>query len=243
MAYTQRELVEAQDRLSEIYGVYSRSERIAMAEAFGYGGSDDSKLRSLRRISTGSLGRRQTAEISRFFRPFITEANPEAWTGRLPPFRLSSPYTIQSYVMYVMEEQSEFIESQLLTIDGNLNLNRDDLGIPASKAVASTDLAELFALYNRLARVKVTEQRYTKAIAFTDEGAEQLVDLFEGRIEVPRVNREFGVYLVSVFPPKSGTAMQTKTFQRGIPKAKQETIVRSINRRYSALSRSGGRLA
>jgi len=243
MTYTEGEILRVQDKLSEIYSVYSRSERIALAESFGYGGTDESKLRSLRRISTGRLGKRQSADVSRFFKPFITEGDPNAWSGRLPPFRLSSPYTIQSYVMYVMEEQSEFTEFQLLTIDGNLNLNRNDLAIPSNKAVASTDLAELFRLYNRLAAIKVTEQRYTKAIAFTDEGAEQLVDAFDGRIEVPRVNREFGIYLVSVFPPKSGTKTQTKTFQRGIPKAKQERIVKSVNRRYSGLTRSGGRLS
>ena len=51
MAYSKMDERVAQRRLREIYNKKTRRERIELAERFGYGGSDDSKLRVLGRVT------------------------------------------------------------------------------------------------------------------------------------------------------------------------------------------------
>jgi len=243
MAYSKNKLIEAQDKLSEIYSVMTRSERLALASDFGYGGTDESKLRSLRRISTGSLDKRQSAVVSRFFKPFITKEDPDAWLGRVPPFELKSAYTIQSYVMTVKDEGGVDV-----VIENNINLSYAELNRSRRDSVASTDLRQLFRDYSTIARQRV-ETPYARAIAFTDEGAREYIQKHNAspdvnnRIRMPRKNRPFQISLISVFPPQSGQGTETKTFQRGIPKAKQETIVKRVNRTYGQYRRQGGRLS
>ena len=243
MAYSKNKLIEAQDKLSEIYSVMTRSERLALASDFGYGGTDESKLRSLRRISTGSLDKRQSAVVSRFFKPFITKEDPDAWLGRVPPFELKSDYTIQSYVMTVKDEGGVDV-----VIENNINLSYAELNRSRRDSVASTDLRRLFRDYSTIARQRV-ETPYARAIAFTDEGAREYIQKHNAspdvnnRIRMPRKNRPFQISLISVFPPQSGQGTETKTFQRPIPKAKQETIVKRVNRIYGQYRRQGGRLS
>ena len=243
MAYSKDQLIEAQDKLSEIYSVMTREERLALASDFGYGGTDESKLRSLRRISTGSLDKRQSAVVSRFFKPFITKEDPDAWLGRVPTFELKSDYTIQSYVMTVKDEGGVDV-----VIENNINLSYAELNRSRRDSVASTDLRQLFRDYSTIARQRV-ETPYARAIAFTDEGARQYIEKHNAspnvnnRIRMPRKNRPFQISLISVFPPQSGQGTETKTFQRGIPKAKQETVVKRVNRTYGQYRRQGGRLS
>ena len=243
MAYSKNQLIEAQDKLSDIYSVMTRSERLALATDFGYGGTDESKLRSLRRISTGSLDKRQSAVVSRFFKPFITKEDPEAWLGRVPAFELKSDYTIQSYVMTVKDEGG--VDR---VIENNINLSYAELNRSRRDSVASTDLRQLFRDYSTIARQRV-ETPYARAIAFTDEGAREYIEKHNAspdvnnRIRMPKKNRPFQISLISVFPPRSGQGTETKTFQRGIPKAKQETIVKRVNRTYGQYTRQGGRLS
>jgi len=243
MSYSKNKLIEAQDKLSEIYSVMTRSERLALASDFGYGGTDESKLRSLRRISTGSLDKRQSAVVSRFFKPFITKEDPDAWLGRVPPFELKSDYTIQSYVMTVKDEGGVDV-----VIENNINLSYAELNRSRRDSVASTDLRRLFRDYSTIARQRV-ETPYARAIAFTDEGAREYIQKHNAspdvnnRIRMPRKNRPFQISLISVFPPQSGQGTETKTFQRPIPKAKQETIVKRVNRTYGQYTKQGGRLS
>ena len=243
MAYSKNKLIEAQDKLSEIYSVMTRRERLALASDFGYGGMDESKLRSLRRISTGSLDKRQSAVVSRFFKPFITKEDPDAWLGRVPPFELKSDYTIQSYVMTVKDEGGVDV-----VIENNINLSYAELNRSRRDSVASTDLRRLFRDYSTIARQRV-ETPYARAIAFTDEGAREYIQKHNAspdvnnRIRMPRKNRPFQISLISVFPPQSGQGTETKTFQRPIPKAKQETIVKRVNRTYGQYTKQGGRLS
>ena len=243
MAYSKNKLIEAQDKLSEIYSVMTRRERLALASDFGYGGTDESKLRSLRRISTGSLDKRQSAVVSRFFKPFITKDDPDAWLGRVPPFELKSDYTIQSYVMTVKDEGGVDV-----VIENNINLSYAELNRSRRDSVASTDLRQLFRDYSTIARQRV-ETPYARAIAFTDEGAREYITQHNAspdvnnRIRMPKKNRPFQISLISVFPPQSGQGTETKTFQRPIPKAKQETVVKRVNRTYGQYRRQGGRLS
>ena len=254
MAYSKDELIEAQDKLSEIYSVMTRRERLALASDFGYGGTDESKLRSLRRISTGSLDKRQSAVVSRFFKPFITKEDPDAWLGRVPAFELKSDYTIQSYVMTVKDDGGVDV-----AIENNINLSYAELNRSRRDSVASTNLRQLFRDYSTIARQRV-ETPYARAIAFTDEGAREYIQkhnekfdkerlnrnmpqTINNRIKMPDKNRPFQISLISVFPPQSGQTTETKTFQRPIPKAKQETIVKRVNRTYGQYTRQGGRLS
>ena len=243
MAYSKDQLIEAQDKLSEIYSVMTRRERLALATDFGYGGTDESKLRSLRRISTGSLDKRQSAVVSRFFKPFITKEDPDAWLGRVPAFKLKSDYTIQSYVLTVKDDGGVDV-----AIENNINLSYAELNRSRRDSVASTDLRQLFRDYSTIARQRV-ETPYARAIAFTDEGAREYIRRHNAnpdvnnRISLPQKNRPFQISLISVFPPQSGQGTETKTFQRPIPKAKQETVVKRVNRTYGQYTRQGGRLS
>jgi hypothetical protein len=245
MAYTKDQLEETQERLAEIYGVSTRSERLKLAEDFGYGGTDASKLRSLRRISTANLDKRESANVSRYFKPYVTKDDPESWLGRVPPYNLSSDYTVQSYVMFVLVETDPENPSISRTIarEGNLNLGYEGLGKSReTTSVASTDIRQLFMDYDRLVRNKLS-QSYAKAIAFTDEGAEQYIRDSGDDIQIPKKNRIFEISLISVFPTQAGKKTKTKTFQRGLPKGKQERITKRVNRAYGQFTREGGRLS
>ena len=78
MAYSISQEQAAQEKLAQIWRASSRTERLALAERFGYGGTDDSKLRAMRRLLTGSFKLGSKADVTKYFKPFVTDANEEA---------------------------------------------------------------------------------------------------------------------------------------------------------------------
>ncbi len=86
-------------------------------------------------------------------------------------------------------------------------------------------------------------------IEFTMEGARELKRKIEADhgavIGIPPEadGRRFGIYMVSVYPGRSGASMETKTYQRSLPRAKRDDMIRYANRAYGQYRRKGGRLA
>ena len=82
MTYTEAQDRTAQRKLREIYNRKSRSERIKLAEKFGYGGTDASKLRVLRRIKAQVVPEGRLVKVNQYLKPFVTEDEPNPWDGR-----------------------------------------------------------------------------------------------------------------------------------------------------------------
>jgi len=229
MAYSRKKELLAQDRLAEIWQVSDRSERIALAERFGYGGTDASKLRVMRRLLTGTLKKEQAVNVSSYFDPYITDPTTDIWNGRTPNLQLESNFKMNSYVMYAVEEDGFFT-----TWEANLNVGWKILGLPENTPTSSDSLDKLFSDYAKTASRSVGRYKGPKGenvvgIAFTMEGARELKRKIEDDhgavIAIPPEadGRRFGIYMVSVYPGRSGVSMETKTYQRSLPK----TIIKS----------------
>ena len=232
MAYSLDDERRAQDRLGQISKTSSRRERIRIAERLGYGGTDDSKLRSLRRLTTGTLKKGQYAIVTEYFRPYVTQQQPDAWTGRLPSFSITESYALHSQIMYAA------IEGGILTTwEAYLNTEK-----------SQSNLATLFESYNKSIKEKLKQSPNVsgriEGIAFSLEGAEQLIDLLEmetGQLSaVPRA--DYGVALVPtkvVYKDGKRQSFQPQTYQRRIPRQRRQEIISFINRSYGQRKRSG----
>ena len=236
MAYSRADELAAQDKLAQIWQVSDRSERIALAERFGYGGTDASKLRAMRRLLTGNLQPGEYAVITDYFAPYVTQEDKEVWRGRLPPFTIQDNHIVVSQVMYVA-----IIEGDAISWEANLN-----------PGVTSKDINTLFESYAAAVDEKMGQSANVsgriEGIAFSSDGARQLADYvergFDSFIGVPRA--DYGVALV----PTKGKYVEGKrkpltpqTFQRPLPKAKRDDMIRYANRAYGQYRRKGGRLA
>ncbi len=236
MPYSLRQEQAAQERLAEIWRISSRREKLAIADRFGYGGSDASKLRVMRRLLTGSLKEGQYAVVTDYFKPFVTQEDPNAWSGRVPPYSITQSYMLFSQVMYAAMDSGG-----LLTWEAYLNT-------PSKK----DSLVALFKLYNETVLEKLKQSPQVsgriEGIAFSKKGANALADYLEmvsGQpVVVPRA--DYGIALV----PTKGTykdgkrqSLTSQTFQRSFPKSKRDDMIRYANRSYGQMTRKGGRLA
>ena len=173
--YTAAQETEATGILSQIYSSLDRDGRLRLAERLGYGGTDASKLRSLRRILAGEIRYGSKVNVTRFFRPTTTVDDPfplrripDIRIGDVQPDRkkrnpdISGLYQIISQVMYVRET-----ESGIVSFATYLNSR------------GSRNIKFLFDNYNeRAAEVYQTDFKQNPraspgiiAIAFSDRGA------------------------------------------------------------------------
>jgi len=261
MSYSISQERAAQDRLAQIWKASSRRERLSLATRFGYGGSDASKLRSMRRLLTGTLGKGQTALVTDYFKPFVTNLDDEAWTGRTPSYTLTSLHTIQSQVMYVTQNEYGFS-----SWEAKLNLSWKGLGYKEKTQVSSMSITDLFSKYSKVVKHSLGKYRGRDdfnergedvvGIAFSQKGAEQLKKYIEdlgyvvGSKFIPKPFIPYGIGLVptsSVFKKEGKKKVrqqhQTKTYQRSFPKSKRDDMIRYANRSYGQMKRKGGRLA
>jgi len=256
MPYSISQEQAAQEKLAQIWRASSRTERIALAERFGYAGSDDSKLRVMRRLLTGSFKLGSKADVTKYFKPFVTDANEEAWLGTLPPYKLEAKAIIQSQVMYVTRD-----EYGSIAWEAPLPLSKEALGLPENADVASKSIKKLFQDYSTVVKHSLGKYKGRRdfnetgeevaGIAFSMEGAKQLKKLLEDRygavIEIPPPRFSgYGITLVTTSAAfsadKKRLARQSKTFQRSFPKSKRDAMIRYANRAYGQMTRPGGRL-
>ncbi len=252
MPYSISQEQAAQEKLAQIWWASSRTERLALAERFGYGGTDDSKLRAMRRLLTGSIGDGQFINVTNYFKPYVTLDSPNAWNGeRVPPFKIDGNAQIMSQIMYVREYDDGDYTRPNTVQAFEVHLNAD---------AKSNDMRTLFEAYNR--KVKEVLGRYSKidpnsdhssqtlAIAFSQKGVAELIELYDRRIEDPRPDTPYGIIVASTRSKYVGVKGKmkrakpdSKTFQRSFPKSKRDDMIRYANRSYGQMTRSGGRLA
>jgi len=251
MSYSISQERAAQDKLAQIWKASSRRERLSLATRFGYGGSDASKLRSMRRLLTSSISKGQYAVVTDYFRPYVTVDSPDAWKGRLPSFAIKGNAQIMSQIMYVREydDGDETRDNTLQAFEVHLNADGK-----------SNDMRTLFESYNK--KVKEVLGRYSKidpnsdyssstlAIAFSQKGVEDLIKMYDYRIKDPRPDTPYGIAIVSTTSKYGGVkgdkkrlAPEGKTYQRSFPKSKRDDMIEFANRSYSQMKRKGGRLA
>ena len=170
MAYTQQDERIAQRRLRDIYNKKNRRQRIALAEKFGYGGTDDSKLRNLRRITAQVVPQGRQVKVNQYFAPYAgydLDMNP--YLGKTPNYELDGGFHIVSSVMFVADmtgaiEELEDVETEgdaLTTWSTLINtrgskitdnttdnvIKRIEAGMRPTGEAYSDDVRELFVKY------------------------------------------------------------------------------------------------
>tara|TARA_R100001129_G_scaffold29042_1_gene19357 strand:+ start:942 stop:1712 length:771 start_codon:yes stop_codon:yes gene_type:complete len=239
--YTAAQETEATGILSQIYSSLDRDGRLRLAERLGYGGTDASKLRSLRRILAGEIRYGSKVNVTRFFRPTTTVDDPFP-LRRVPDIRIGSVqpdrirrnpdigglYQIVSQVMYVRET-----ELGLVSFASYLNSG------------ASRNISRLFEDYNqRAAEVYQTDFEQNPraspgiiAIAFSDRGARELAQDYD--VSIPQViaTENEGVQSVSSYgvalvpggtPTTQGYGRQSSFGTRRLPKSRRNEIIRYV---------------
>ena len=231
MAYTKKDERIAQRRLRDIYNKKNRRQRIALAEKFGYGGTDDSKLRNLRRITAQVVPQGRQVKVNQYFRSFTTDDDPNPYRGKTPNYELDGLFHVVSSVMFVAE-----FPDGLTTFSNFINTS--------GEGSFSTDVRELFVKYGEDVVQKykpvseggenLPESGKIVAIAFSLRGADELVSLIED-IAIPEP--QGGEYGISVVPSRKGGRQGEKVpqvwayeYQRSLPKAKRDRIIEYTNR-------------
>ena len=231
MAYTKKDERIAQRRLRDIYNKKNRRQRIALAEKFGYGGTDASKLRNLRRITAQVVPQGRQVKVNQYFRSFTTDDDPNPYRGKTPNYELDGLFQVVSSVMFVAE-----FPDGLTTFSNFINTS--------GEGSFSTDVRELFVKYGEDVVQKykpvseggenLPESGKIVAIAFSLRGADELVSLIED-IAIPEP--QGGEYGISLVPSRKGVRQGEKVpqvwayeYQRSLPKAKRDRIIEYTNR-------------
>ena len=231
MAYTKKDERIAQRRLRDIYNKKNRRQRIALAEKFGYGGTDASKLRNLRRITAQVVPQGRQVKVNQYFRSFTTDDDPNPYRGKTPNYELDGLFHVVSSVMFVAE-----FPDGLTPFSNFINTS--------GEGSFSTDVRELFVKYGEDVVQKykpvseggenLPESGKIVAIAFSLRGADELVSLIED-IAIPEP--QGGEYGISLVPSRKGVRQGEKVpqvwayeYQRSLPKAKRDRIIEYTNR-------------
>lgn len=231
MAYTQKDERIAQRRLRDIYNKKNRRQRVALAEKFGYGGTDTSKLRNLRRITAQVVPQGRQVKVNQYFRSFTTDDDPNPYRGKTPNYELDGLFHVVSSVMFVAE-----FPDGLTTFSNFINTS--------GERSFSTDVRELFVKYGEDVVQKykpvseggenLPESGKIVAIAFSLRGADELVSLIED-IAIPEP--QGGEYGISLVPSRKGVRQGEKVpqvwayaYQRPLPKSKRDRIIEYTNR-------------
>ena len=231
MAYTKKDERIAQRRLRDIYNKKNRRQRIALAEKFGYGGTDASKLRNLRRITAQVVPQGRQVKVNQYFRSFTTDDDPNPYRGKTPNYELDGLFHVVSSVMFVAE-----FPDGLTTFSNFINTS--------GEGSFSTDVRELFVKYGEDVVQKykpvseggenLPESGKIVAIAFSLRGADELVSLIED-IAIPEP--QGGEYGISLVPSRKGVRQGEKVpqvwayeYQRSLPKATRDRIIEYTNR-------------
>ena len=243
--YTEKELQEAASRLREIYDVQTREERLRTARRFGYVSKPESRLRIYRRLTRGKakpFSRFSATEylndyVLRFDQDVLANDGDEmVLNGKIPPYSFSQNMMIVSEVMFVTRDSGDFITF-------NTNVNANPFTSTSRGRLDPMNLLREYQLRIREAFELRPERGYELvAVAFTMRGARTLVEVYE--TEIPDEDKsEYGAAFLPtkaryVDDKRQPFLEQQPTF-RPFPKARQEAIVKYVNRAYPQLKRSG----
>lgn len=243
--YTDDELQQAASRLREIYDVQTRSERLATARKFGYESKPESRLRIYRRLTRGRAQPFSRFPATEFLNDYVlrfdqdvldNDGDETVLNGRIPPYSFSQNMLIISEVMFVTEDDGEFITF-------NTNINRNPF---KSEDKKKSDPMILLRLYQEAAREKFLEDPdrgyRLVAIAFNMRGARTLARVYDTEIPDERKSNYGAAFLPTkarYVDDKRQPFLEQKPTFRPFPKDKRERIVRYVNRAYPQLKRSG----
>lgn len=246
VTYTDEELQTAASRLREIYDVQTRAERLRTARKFGYESKPESRLRIYRRLTRGKAKPFSRFSATEFLNDYVlrfdqnvldNDGDETVLNGKVPPYSFSQNMLIVSSVMFVVRKNFDFQTF-------NTEVNRNPLRVGRDKI--NLDPMKLLLAYQERVREKFlldpAEGYELVAVAFTMRGAELLAETYETVVPDP----EKADYGAAFLPTKARYVddkrqpflEQQPTF-RPFPKAKQERIVRYVNRAYPQLKRSG----
>ena len=248
MSYTDKEARIAQRRLRQIYNKKTRRERIKLAERFGYGGTDQSKLRVLRRITAQVVPQGRKVGLNSYFRGFADARDrPNPWKGTSPDYELDGLFHIVSSVMYVASFGNNPEEGDITSWSSFLN-TKGKIGTTDDPAF-SDDITQLLGNYgDRVAGkfVPVAEggeqlpgSGRIIAIGLSDVGNrevfEYVLDWFQFTIDIPEP--QGGEYGISLVPSRRGVKQGEKipqvwayNYQRPLPKGKRDRRIAYTNR-------------
>ena len=252
--YTAEQERRAQDRLAQIWRASTRREKLRIAERFDYRGSDESKLRVMRRLLTGRIPKGHYVVVTEYFEDFVTQEQRDA-LKIIPTWSLSEPYFIVSNVMYVAE-----INGVLESWENALNPKRDrdenNEIIETSPRVDSTSVRYLFELYADTVRDKLRQapgkSGRIEAIAFSDKGTRLVSRDF--KVPIPQgvygiaINPTHHIYVEEIVDGKEKMVSQPFPearikYQRRFPASKSKEMTAYANRAYGQMVRPGGRLS
>lgn len=247
--YTDEQLQTAASRLREIYDVQTRSERLRTARRFGYESKPDSRLRIYRRLTRGKAKPFSRFSATEYLNDYVlrfdqdvldNDGDEMVLNGRVPPYSFSQNMMIVSEVMFVTRDSGDFITF-------NTNVNANPFTSTSRGRLDPMNLLREYQSRIREAFSKENEIRPERgyelvAVAFTMTGARTLVEVYE--TEIPDEDKsEYGAAFLPtkaryVDDKRQPFLEQQPTF-RPFPKARQERIVKYVNRAYPQLKRSG----
>tara|TARA_Y100000004_G_scaffold85875_1_gene96302 strand:- start:25 stop:774 length:750 start_codon:yes stop_codon:yes gene_type:complete len=244
--YTDEQLQTAAARLREIYDVQTRAERLRTARRFGYESKPDSRLRIYRRLTRGKAKPFSRFSATEYLNDYVlrfdqnvldNDGDEMVLNGKVPPYSFSQNMLIVSSVMFVVRKNFDFQTF-------NTEVNRNPLRVGRDKI--NLDPMKLLLAYQERVREKFlldpAEGYELVAVAFTMRGAELLAETYETVVPDPDKADYGAAFLPTkaryVDDKRQPFLEQQPTF-RPFPKARQERIVRYVNRAYPQLKRSG----
>ena len=255
--YTDEQLQTAASRLREIYDVQTRAERLRTARKFGYESKPDSRLRIYRRLTRGKAKPFSRFSATEYLNDYVlrfeqdvldNDGDEMVLNGKVPPYSFSQNMMIASVVLIAIRRgfnETTFVETQ---INVNPFFARDypEKGVKETPRKTRLDPMKLLEAYQSRIREMFneppTEGYERKAFAFTERGARILSEAYDE--PTPDLDK---AELGAAFIPTSARYVDDKrqpfleqqpTF-RPFPKARQERIVKYVNRAYPQLKRSG----
>ena len=248
MAYTEAQERSAQRRLREIYNRKTRRQRIKLAEKLGYGGTDASKLRVLRRITAQVIPAERVVTLNQYYKPYTSGDDRNPWLGTYPdiaPGPTASRDTeygnrqlfhITASVMAVAE-----VPQGVISYSRRLN-TKGAIG-ETDRPGYSSDIRYLLQKFGEDAARKydppseggevLPESGQLLFMAFTEAGAREVVEIVNAEgfdIDVPPPDG--GKYGIVLAPSTKRDLKNVRVYeyQRKLPKAKRDFIIKYVNR-------------
>jgi len=170
-------IADARRKLAEMYAKADTRGRTEIGRGLGYSGKPANIRRSVRRLSRFQIGIGEKDDVTPYFRPYVTFADPEPWEPKLlPPYTVSGRVQITSFVMLLLRGPEEggyvFFDTRTSFIN----------------TTTYTSLRPVFDDFNRRTeRMFYDEKEYfgLEAIAFSEAGIEALLARPEYDTAVP----------------------------------------------------------
>ena len=241
-------MAEARRKLAEMYASEDTAGRTHIGEKLRYGGKPQNIRRSVRRLAQFTLKKGEETSLNRFFRPYTTnlESDWNPYLGVEPPYSITGLARIQARVMFLLKRKDQgyayFDTFPTWISPGAFRSMRE--GIQAF-------IERVYLLYfdpAEMERLDMVGYPGLEAIAFSDEGVEQLLSLpeYEGVLPPREPRDNYGIFIhstKSAFADGERLAMAPPSVTGrpfpSRPKGRRKKIIQYINRSYGARNLGG----